>query len=137
MSRFNYVEVFPPTGYPGRLMGWPHSTPIEDAFLRASRPVTELYSQALEELDIKGYRAMLRLTCDVEDEQGSMEVRVRVLSDRPRDLPGEVGFIQLPPQIGRLDAKGRARVALESVHLAILLLAEARGWDRRLFQRCY
>jgi len=114
-------------------VGGPGTDPIQDAFLRASRPVSELYSEALADLDVDGYRSTLRLTCRTTDENA---VRVSVMSSKI-GFVDELGSIALPRAVGRLDARGRARLALEAIHAAVLVLADCRSWDAAQFQRCY
>lgn len=62
MARFTDVVVYPPTGRPDRLMNWHGSTPTKDAFLRASSPACELYSQCLRALGVDGFKSKLLLT---------------------------------------------------------------------------
>lgn len=145
MARFTYVEVYPATGFPERLMSWPESTPVKDAFLRASRPVCELYAEGLEKLDAQGYKSVLRLTAWFpEDNHGGRdpnqdpdEIHVSVWPEKPYDLPGEMGAIHATSAVGTLGAPDRARLVLEVVHTAVLQLSGYRDWDPDQFQSCY
>ncbi|GAA2153861.1 hypothetical protein GCM10009844_38940 [Nocardioides koreensis] len=145
MSRFTYVEVYPSTGSPDRFMSWPESTPVKDAFLRASRPVCELYAEGLDKLDVQGYKSVLRLTAWFPEDQhggrdpnqGPDEIHVVVWPEKPSDLPGEMGAIHASSSVGRLNARDRARLVLEVVHTAVRQLASYRDWDPAQFQSCY
>ena len=145
MARFTDVVVYPPTGRPDRLMNWPESTPAKDAFLRASRPVCELYSQGLRALGVDGFKSKLLLTpWFPEDEhggrrpsQGQEEIHVAVWPDRPYSLPGEMGEIHAAASVGELDTRDRAQLVLQVVHTAVRQLAGYRGWDPDQFQSCY
>ncbi len=127
MPRLKYVELYD-------LM--PDRDPVTDAFVRSSYGVTELYSEALWQADIQGYRSMIRLFCQHHGRQSAV-VAVRVRSARPDDLPFEMGHVDIPSWVGHLDAHARARLALNVVHEAVLRLAAVRGWDRPLLDGCY
>jgi hypothetical protein len=125
-------------------MDWPHGFPVKDAFLRASRPVCELYSQALATLDVQGYRSMLRLRPWFPEEEDPnryqidpQEVQVWVLPEKPWEGPGELGTIRGTSAVATLTATGRAALVLEAIHACVLQLAGYRGWDVAQFQGCY
>lgn len=136
MPLFTHVEIWPPTGWPDRI--WPYDQPdeaLEDAFLRASRPVCELYDQALRELAHEGLRGMLRLGCG-RRRDGGQSVEVGVSSSKPRDVPGEMGFVRLPLSAGELTPRALSQLALATVHAAVLELAKIRNWDPAPFAIC-
>jgi hypothetical protein len=137
MPRFVRVEMYPPEGFPNRLWGpTPENPgiPLHDAFLRAARPVVELYSEALDRVGLDGPRAELVLFV-TEPVSTREEVTVEVWR-RPRDLMPETGFVGLSRSVGRLGPAGRARVALEVVDTAARTLAAARGWDASVLDAC-
>jgi hypothetical protein len=137
MPTFNYVEIYPPTGWPDKLWGGERPDPVRDAFLRSSRCVVELYSEQLARCRVPGLRSMLRLTGVHRTVGDSPNVEVLLWSDKPRDLPGEMGFVAVPTAVGDLGPADRARVALEAVHAAVRELAGLRGWDPALVDTCY
>lgn len=109
--------------------------PLGDAFLRAARPVVELYSARLAALGLTAGKANLVVTLGATD-QSADDVRVTVWTMPPRDMPGEMAFVHLCPSVGRLDAAGRARLVLEVVHRAAEVIVEARGGDPELLGTC-
>ncbi len=138
MPRFTLVTFHPETGFPDRLVGWPDGHPVVDAFMRSARCVAELYSQALPELEVEGYRSSLRLSPgDRIDDADRDSVRVDVWSGVPYELPSEMGFVGLIADTGLLDAWDRARLALDVVHTAVLQLASHRRWDPAPFEECW
>jgi hypothetical protein len=139
MPRFRRVDTYPPTGFPDRMWGsHPEGPgePVVDAFLRASRPVVELYSGALGGVDLHGPRGSLVLHPGAHLGGDDGPVSVRVWSAQPHDMPSETGFVGLPASVGRLDAAGRARLALEAVHAGVVRLAAVRGWDSERLEAC-
>lgn len=135
MARFRLVYVYPPTGFPERLQNLPESTPLQDAFIRSSRSVTWLYTEALQDIEVHGDRAELRIFIRNVASEGD-DLEVHVWPARPHDLPGEFAHFSLPPGAQDLDADGRARLVLDALHTAVLRLAELRGWEPRQFERC-
>ena len=138
VARFAAVSCYPETSFPDRLVGTEGGGhPLTDAFLRSSRSVAELYSEALVELGVEGPRATLRLSPGEQvADPGNRGVTVTVWSAEPHDLPCENGFVGLTTGTGLLDATDRARLALEVVHTAVLELARHRGWEPTQFERC-
>ena len=136
MARFRLVYVYPPTGFPERLQNLGDApTPLKDAFIRSSRSVTWLYTEALQDIEAHGDRAELRLFIrDVSSEGDDLDVHV--WPQRPHDLPGEFAHFSLPAGAQDLDADGRARLVLDAVHAAVLRLAELRGWEPTQFEKC-
>lgn len=136
MPRFTHVEVYPPTGWPERRWGGEEEiTAVQDAFLRASRPVCELYDESLRELKVEGLRGMLRLGCG---HQPWFPDRVEVVIHvgKPYDSPGEMGAVRLCDSVGELTQRARAALSLEAVHAAVLELARVRAWDPAPFEQC-
>ncbi len=139
MSALERVETWPVTGFPDRL--WDSSPegpgdPLVDAVARAARPVSELYSEALAGLGLTALRRTLRLTIAGRREDTCPdEVTVSVWRDQ-RGMPAETGYVHLGPSVGRLDADGRARLALDVVHTGARLLVEARGGDPSGLDAC-
>lgn len=135
MARFSRVDLYPFTGFPDRLWDstlYPPGDPLRDAVLRAARPVTALYSEALPH-DVTGPRSTLLVSIT----QGSSAdgVALTVWEREPDEGP-EWGFATLCSEVGRLDARGRAALVLDVVHAAVLELARARGWDPVRFDAC-
>ena len=136
MARFRLVYVYPPTGFPERLQNLgDEPTPLHDAYIRSSRSVTWLYTEALQNIEVFGDRSELRLFITHRDPRGE-DPDVEVWAERPHDLPGEFGYITLPAGAENLDAEGRARLVLDSVHSAVQRLAALRGWDPTQFEAC-
>jgi hypothetical protein len=142
MARFRHVETYPATGFPDRVWG-PHpespGDPLVDAFLRAARPVVELYSRALGQLDLRGPRASMVIHAsqlDGRHHDADDTVRVSVWSAPPHGMPAETAFVHLGAATGRLDPSGRAGLALEVVHASVTRLASARGWDPGSLANC-
>src|SRR5690242_7440745 len=124
MARFRLVYVYPPTGFPERLQNLGEDpTPLRDAFIRSSRAVTWLYTEALQDIEVYGDRAELRLFIR-ETRSGPSELDVHVWPGRPHDVPGEFGYFSLPAGAEDLDAERRAALVLEAVHTAVLRVAE-------------
>ena len=57
-------------------------------------------------------------------------------SRKPKDVPGETGFVRLPLSAGELTPQALSQLALASVHAAVLELARIRNWDPTLFAIC-
>jgi hypothetical protein len=127
MPTFDYVEVWPPTGWPDR--PW-RDNAEEEAFVKSARSITELYSEALSRLQVPGHRSMLRLTC--VPAPTSDVVTVHVSTGRAASF--EHAAVYLPTGIAELVPSQRALLALDVVHATVLRLAEARGWDKTRFQ---
>lgn len=136
MARFRGVDFYPFEGFPDRLWG-PSAEgsgdPLADAFLRAARPVVALYSEALEQVHVDGPRGSLMIF--VTERLEPTDVRLVVWAAEPT-LGPERAFVTLCPPVGRLDATGRAGLALDVVHAAVRELAAARGWDPDVFDAC-
>jgi len=124
---FNYVEVWPPTGWPDR----PWCDDVEkEAFVKSARSIIELYTEVLVGLGVQGWRSMLRLVCC---HVPSLEhVLVLVSTDRSGDFEG--GSVHLPSGVAALPATARSLLVLDVVHAAVLRLADARGWEGSQFE---
>jgi hypothetical protein len=136
VARFDYVEIYPPTGHPDQVWHGREGHPILDAFLRSARGVTELYSEALPALGVEGPRSTLRISAAHGHPSELREVVISVHASTPSGFPGEMGYAALPDTVGTLDATGRAGLALDTVEGVVHLLARARGWDPEQFDAC-
>lgn len=128
MPVFNYVEVWPATGWPHR--PWTEDAD-EEAFVKSARAITELYTEALIPLAVKGHRSMLRLRC--WPGQATREVTVKVNAQRSVDF--EMASVGLPAGIADLASSARGLLVLNVVHGAVKQLAEIRGWSKAQFDR--
>jgi hypothetical protein len=136
MARFSIVNVYPPTGFPERLQNLGEDPdPLRDAYIRSSRSVTWLYTEALQGLEVHGDRAELRIFIRWVPADGA-GLDVHVWPGRPHDVSAEFAYFSLPAGAEDLDADGRARLVLDAVHTAVLRVAELRGWEPGQFEAC-
>ena len=136
MARFARVDLYPFTGFTDDLwdsLEHPPGDPLRDAVLRAAPAVTALYAEALAHVDVTGPRAWLLIS--LTHGRTDRVIELAIWSAEPDDGP-ERGFVTLCPEVGRLDARGRAHLVLDVVHAGVVTLASARGWDPRLFDAC-
>ncbi|MCM4085145.1 hypothetical protein [Paractinoplanes hotanensis] len=126
MSRLSWINFWPPTGHPDQ--PWLEH-PDEDAFVRSSRSVCELYTEAVREAGLKARHSELRLFCHHDDERS--DVLLEVDTDRGEGFESAVAT--LPPGIAALPGPMRAALALAVVHAAAGRLGAGRGWDQAVF----
>lgn len=124
MPHFKRVDVWAPTGPPDHPEHDDYDAD-EDAFVRTSHSVLELYSEGLAPLGLQGPRSELCLF--VGHDPNVTQVEVRVFTDRPAG--SEAARVELPTGMAQLSAGARQQLVLEVVHGAVVRLARARGWD--------
>ncbi|SNY71171.1 hypothetical protein [Paractinoplanes atraurantiacus] len=120
MSRLTWINFWPPAGFTDR--PWLEH-PDEDALVRSSRSVCELYTEAVAPAGLQARHSELRLFCQHAD-----DLLLEVDTDRGEGF--ECARAELPPGIAELPAPTRAALALELVHAAASRLARERGWDQ-------
>lgn len=121
------VEVWPSSGPPDQ--PW-HPDPDLDAFIRATRGICELYSEALRAQRIVHAVSSLRLLpVDDRTQPGAgaaNEITVSVSEERP--VGSEFGRVHVAPGYRRLASPERRKLAEEAIYAAVSELAQIRGW---------
>ena len=128
MAILHVVEFWPQTGLVNA--PWAEGTD-EDAFLRSARGVSELYSEGIRAARVEARHSQLRLHC-FDHEPGRVEVEVTVFTDPTEGY--EMAGVRLSDGVATLSATARAALALDVLHAAALLMADARGWSPAAFE---
>lgn len=123
MSRLRWINFWPPTGHPDR--PW-LDDPDEDAFVRSSRGVCELYTEAVRPAGLQARHSELRLNCHHDEDRD--DVLVEVDTDKGEGF--ERASATLPAGVAALPWPVRSVLALEVVHAAASRLGRERGWDQ-------
>lgn len=123
------IEAYPLVLTPGR--PW-HAEVGADAFLRTSRSVCELLTEALVTAGpLRTSVSLLRLGIDEwTGTPGSGPVVVRLTSlPRPPAEGWEGALVRVPPEVAELSTPERRALVLDVVGLVLRSLGPHRGWD--------
>lgn len=123
MPKVSQLFIWPPTGWYDKPWVEPDDN---DAFVKSSRRVCELYSEGLAQADIDGRCREIRFSSH-EASPDPDPVHVLVHTDF---ISGwEMINIAVPKGAADLTPEARGLLVLDTIHGGVLRLAQARGWD--------
>lgn len=127
MPRLREVDVWPTAGCVDR--PWLDDA-HEDAFAKASRPVSELVNERLATLDLEHRVSAVRIFVSIGPGRASADPKALVVSVLSARADGfEVVNVVVPRRFLRLSDRERCAAVLDVLLAGLEELAGVRGWD--------